>query len=222
MAPRSYSQLYRRLRSVDPTDYQRIIRQYEEREREIGHLDIEEYFELTVAYVDALFQTGAYRRHQMAVDRVIHYSIEHNFRTLPDDDRDIFHQMLLRKAAAAYRLSDYPTAEHVIRELIRINPGQPTHTAFLRIVLFKQRQRTLQWGRGLFIFCMLTGAALVTLNLLLIKPFYPGREALVSGMTAVTLLSGVLLLVLVYGGVLLRSHSQAREFQAKAKNKRRR
>ena len=101
MPPRSYSPLYRQLRSVAPDDYQRIIREYEEREREIGHLHTGEYFELTVAYVDALFQTGAYRRHQLVVDHVLHYCIEHNFRTLPDDDRDIFHHMLLRKAGKA-------------------------------------------------------------------------------------------------------------------------
>ena len=94
MSVRHHSQLYRQLRDVDPRDSQRIIRMYEEREQEIGRLDVEEHFELTVYYSDALFATGAYRQHLMMVDLVIEASMLHNISHVPDVEGDIFEHLL--------------------------------------------------------------------------------------------------------------------------------
>lgn len=219
MPPRHYSQLYRQLRDLDPHDYQRVIRRYEEKEDELGRLDALEYFELTVYYVDALYQTGAFRQHQLMVDLVIEASIRECFEVVDGFSADIFQFMLFRKAAAAYRLRDFSTAIHVGRELIRIDAGRILYVRFLRAALFKQQVDVLQFGRASFIFCILLTALFITINLLVITNFYPWLETSFQWAIGLTFTSGLLLLTGSYGFVALRAHLRAFGFQGEQLNK---
>jgi tetratricopeptide (TPR) repeat protein len=205
MSPRHHSQLYRQLRDVGPRDAQRIIRMYEELETEIGRLEVVENFELTVYYIDALFSTGAYRQHLMMVDLAIQASIQLNIKDVPDVEGDVFKHLLFRKGVSAYRLEDYDTAIHVVKELIRIDPDQEYYPRFLRTILFKQQHSTLQFGRGSFIFCILLSAAIVTLELLFIRPFYPD----IVSLTQITILAVFLLGVIFLSGAYLSAHTRA-------------
>lgn len=213
MQTRHYSQLYRRLRDVDPRDYQRIIRMYEEKETEVGRLDVLENFELTVYYVDALFHTGAYRQHQMMVDLVIKTSIAHNIQGVPGIKQDIFHYLLFRKAASAYRLQDYNTAIYVAQELIRMCPEEELYVRFLRAARFKEQKSTLQFGRASFIFCMLLTALVITLDLLVVEPFYPAGTEAMQWLTVDLWVIGLLLLVGSYGYAYIRAERYAHQFR---------
>ncbi len=219
--PRHYSHLYRELRAIDPTDYHRVIRMYEEREQEIGRLDVEEHFELTVHYVDALFETGAYREHQLMVDLVIHASIRHDIRHMPGREEHVFEQQLFRKAASAFRIGEYATAEHVLRELIRMHPGEAVYGRFLRTTLFRQQQPTLQVGRAVCIFCLLLAALAVTINLLVVQNFFPPYAPLVNWISIGIFLTGVLTLGGAYALAYYRCRREATHFRAAQANKRR-
>jgi len=219
MSPRHYSQLYRQLRDLDPHDYQRVIRRYEEKEDELGRLDALEHFEITVYYVDALYQTGAYRQHQLMVDLVIEASIRECFEVVDGFSQDIFQFMLFRKAAAAYRLRNFDTAIHVGRELVRIDKGRDLYVRFLRAALFKQQVGVLQFGRAAFIFCILLTALIITVNLLMITNFYPGLETSFQWAIGLVFASGVLLLAGSYGFAAGRAHLQAFSFQRTLLNK---
>lgn len=219
MTPRHYSQLYRQLRDLDPHDYQRVIRRYEEKEDELGRLDALEHFELTVYYVDALYQTGAFRQHQLMVDLVIEASIRECFEVVDGFSSDIFQFMLFRKAAAAYRLRDFDTAIHVGRELVRIDKGRDLYVRFLRAALFKQQTGVLQFGRAAFIFCVLLTALIITINLLVIANFYPNLEPSFQLAIGIVFAFGFLLLAGSYGYAAGRAHLQAFGFQARLLNK---
>lgn len=212
MSPRHHSQLYRQLRDVDPRDNQQIIRMYEERENEIGRLDVEEYFELTVYYADALFATGAYRQHLMMVDLVIQASMRHNISDVQDVEGDIFQHLLFRKAVSAYRLRDYELAAHVARELIRINPERDMFVRFLRITYFKAQHKVLQFGRGAFIFCILLAAAAVTFELLFVRPFYSNYLDYSQAFIVVAFVGSISLLLGAYLFAHLRAHLRAYGF----------
>ena len=218
--PRHYSQLYRELRSVDPTDYHRIIRTYEEREQEIGRLDVIEHFEITVAYVDALFETGAYREHQLMVDLIIHACIRHDIRYVPGKEEEVYEYQLFRKAASAYRIQEYATAEHVLRELIRMQPQRQVYQRFLRATVFRQRGGLLQFGRAACILSLLLMALVVTVNLLVVRHFYPAYTELLTWMSAGLFALGMLSLAGVYAATYYLSHREARDFRAAHANKR--
>ena len=218
--PRHYSQLYRELRAVDPADFHRIIRTYEERELEIGRLDVLEHFELTVWYVDALFETGAYRKHQLMVDLVIHASIRHDIRHVPGREEEIFEYQLFRKAASAFRIQDYATAEHVLRELISIRPKKEVYYRFLRTTLFRRQTDVLQFGRAACIFCMLLTALVVTVNLLVVNSFYPRHTATMTWISLDVFVIGLLTLVGAYAYAYYLSWREAGQFRAARLNKR--
>lgn len=217
--PRHYSHLYRELRAVDPTDYQRIIRMYEEREQEIGRLDVLENFELTVFYVDALFETGAYREHQLMVDLVIHASIRHDFRSVPGRRDEVFEYQLFRKAASAFRISEYATAEHVLRELLRMRPRNETYRRFLRTTLYRQLTGVKQFGRATCIFCMLLTALVVTVNVLIVRNFYPDLASIFTLAGISIFVLGLLSLVGAYAYAYYIAHRDAAHFRVACINK---
>ena len=219
MAPRHYSQLYRQLRDVDPTDHQRVIRMYEEKENEIGQLDVVEHFELTVYYADALFATGAYRQHQMMVDLVIEASMRHNISRMEGVSGDVFQHLLFRKAASAFRLQRFDDAAHVARELIRIDPGKELNVRFLRASLFRRQRDTLQRGRASFIGCILLTAAIITGEILVIRTIYPELLPYSQAAIAMTFLSGVLCLLGFYGYAYGWAHHEAFGFRRSVVNK---
>ena len=219
MPARHHSQLYRQLRDVDPNDAQRIIRMYEEREREIGRLDVEEHFELTVYYADALFSTGAYRPHLMMVDLVIQNCMLHNITTVPGVEGDVFEHLLFRKIVSAYRLGDYDLAARVGRELVRINPEREIYVRLLRIIYFRRQRSLLQFGRGSFIFCILLAAAAITLQLLMVRPFFPGYSDRVETLILVFFVAGITLLLGSYLAAHVRAHLRAYGFRNGGVNK---
>lgn len=219
MSSRYHSQLYRQLREVDPRDRQRVIRVYEEKEREIGHLGVEEYFDLTVSYSEALFATGAYRQHLLVIDPVIQVSITHNMTSATGVEGDVFEHLLFRKAVSAYRLRDFDLAAHIARELIRINPGKELYVRFLRIIYFHQQNKTLQFGRGGFIFCVLLSAATIILQWLLVRPFFPEWEDTVRYTIMLAFLLGVGLLLGAYLFAHVRAHRRAYGFRGDRINK---
>ena len=219
MQARHYSQLYRRLRDVNPRDYQRIIRMYEEKEQEIGRLDVLEHFELTVYYADALFATGAYRQHAMMVDLVIEASMRHNIQHVDGIEGDVFHHLLFKKAASAFREQRYDEAAHVTKELIRMTPRRELHVRFLRAALFRQQADVLQYGRAVFICCLLVCAVLIFFDILLWRTTYPEFIPLCQTAIAVTFTAGTVALASFYGFAYSRAHNKAYGFQRRSKNK---
>lgn len=219
MDARHYSQLYRQLRDVDPRDFQRMIRMYEDKEAEIGRLDPLEHFELTVYYVDALFQTGAYRQHQMMVDLPIEACMRYNIERAEGIEGDVFEHLLFSKAASAFRMRLYDEAAHVLRELIRINPDKELYVRFLRAAEFQRQRSVLQNGRGVFIACMLVAAAVIVLEILLLRSLFEHLLPWSQRAIAVVFLGGVSYLTGAYGYAYWRAHRTAYRFRAARANK---
>ena len=58
-----HSKVFRNFKEIEREDYHNVIRYYEANEEEIGQLDFEEYFELLLAYIHALFRLEKYQKH---------------------------------------------------------------------------------------------------------------------------------------------------------------
>ena len=212
--PRHFSAVYRDLRDIDPADKQRLIRVYEEKEELIGRLDPLEYFELTILYVDALFATGAHRRHLLMVDLVIYTSIDQNIQYV--DGEDIYERMLFRKAASAFRVHDYPLSEHVSKELIKLYPEEPLYERLLRTARFRQEKPILQFGRASAIFGILLTALVIVIDLLIVKNFYPDEHSAMIWLRNDVFLLGIITLAGCYGWAFYRSWRSSSQFTQQA------
>ncbi|HMQ46396.1 MAG TPA: hypothetical protein PKA00_02010 [Saprospiraceae bacterium] len=173
-----HSKIFRDFKAIDAGEHRRIIRFYEAYESSIRELDFPEYFDLLVAYTNALFEVGAYQKHLLMADVVIETSIEYNISDF--QGKDIYYQTLFRKAAALYNLRAFHQAEYILKELIRIEPYNEDAILFLKKCLRKIEPPFINTCRAIAIFMLLMAALIIGVEVLFIRPFYkiyvPGVE----------------------------------------------
>lgn len=195
-----HSKVYLDFREIDPSEYRRIIRFYEEREQKIKLLDFQEYFDLLVTYVNALFEIGNYFKHLRMVDKVIETSINYNIKQYKNED--IYNKMLFKKAASFYNIKSYDKADYILRELIKIDPNDQDVILFLRKCLKKKNPKLIKNTQAIAIFLFLMAALVICVEVLLIKPFFPIYIDLVA--TSRFSIFGAACLMLVFGELLHR------------------
>ena len=194
LQPTYHSKLYRDFRSIDAAAWRDIIHFFERRETDIRALDFDEYFELLYTYVNALFEVGAYQKHLVMVDEIIETAISHNIHTYKQED--IFKKSLFRKAASLYNTSDYHHAEHILRELVRMDPDYRDAVLFLKKCLRSVHFRSLQVFRAAGIFLFLTAAVVISVEVLFVRPFYAVHAGWVEVLRIVLFLAGFAALAL--------------------------
>lgn len=165
-----HSRIYRDFRGLETGDFQGVIRFFEQYEQKILKLSFEEYFEILMGYCDALFEAGAYQKHVLMADVVIELTIKHNIHYFKE--LDVFRHFLFRKAAALYNLFEGEQAEHILKELIKMD-NTDREALFLYT---KCRQRRypglINQFRAVSIFMFLITAVIVAAEVLLVVPFY--------------------------------------------------
>jgi hypothetical protein len=195
--PTYYTQVYRQFKSIDPGAYRDIIRFYEKEEDRILRLPFDEFFELLVAYVQALFEIGAYRKHLLLVDVVIEKSISNNISLFKGED--IFHKMLFRKAASFYNTHEYKKSEYILSELIRMQPNDSDNAMLYRKCRLKARPRLLNNARAVGIFLFLMAAFVIALEVLFVRPWYAMHVPVIMAVRNSSFLFGCSALIMGFG-----------------------
>lgn len=192
-----YSLVYREFKSIDPGAYREIIRFFEQREASLARLDFGDFFEVLVAYVDALFEIGAYRKHLAVVDVVIEQSIAHNI--VLYQGRDIYGRMLFRKAAALFHIQEYSKATYILSELRKLDATDAAYAGLYRKCRLRARPVLLNRTRATSVFLFMFTALLIALEILLVRPWYALQVPLVVALRNTTFVAGCLLLLAGFG-----------------------
>jgi len=162
--------VYQEYLELNSTDYQEKIRYYERNQREIQQLPFSISTEIQCECVMAYFEVGAYYKYLEKVDMLIQLVIEENIYNIKN--KNIFEELLFRKAASSYNIVDYYKAEYVFSELIKINPTNDIYKkAYTRCNVDKLRYEGQKFRAATIILFILTGA-LIAIELLCIRPFY--------------------------------------------------
>ena len=178
-SPSAYrSKIYRDFKEIDSCEYRTIIRFFEDNLEDIRNLELEEYFELMVTYLDSLFEIGAYERYLRLANGAIETSIIHNIHFFRGED--VYRKLLFRKAAAHHNLHQNEKAQHVIRELIKMDPYDEESIQFLKKSLWVEKPRFISNSRGWSILLFILAAVVICLELLLVRPFFPEYTAMVE------------------------------------------
>jgi tetratricopeptide (TPR) repeat protein len=167
--PANRLRLYRNFKAIEAQDFYGIIRYYERYEDDLRALDFEEYFECTLAYADALYETGAYQQNVVMCDHLLELVIMQNLETWSGED--VFIKLLYKKAGALYRLQEYRQAEHVLRELIKIQPAEQRSARLLLRSMLHLKPAWLMRIRAISIVLVLS-AALVIVAEICVFPFF--------------------------------------------------
>lgn len=173
----SYSAIYRNFKAIEnePFAQQAVIRYYETYETKILKLETEEYFEILVAYNEALFEVEAYPKHIKASQAIIVFAIEENIKDF--GGVDIFEHTLFHKAQSHIQLHEYESAAHIFKELIRINPNAPEYPKGLYRCFIKQQPKYLLNSKAIFIALNLCIVLVIAAKLLVVDIFYETYQA---------------------------------------------
>jgi len=186
------SNVYHGFKKIEPDAFRALIQYYQENESDIRALDFSEYYELFISYCEALFETGAYQKYLNVCDTALTTTIQNNIKFYKGDD--IFKILLFRKAAAHYHILEYKEAEHIVRELIKMNPNDDIAIRFLKKCMRRRRPSYLNHIRGFSIFLFLLSAMVICVEILIIRTFFDEHVFKVEAMrTAIFFLASGLL-----------------------------
>ena len=188
-----FSKVYRDFRGIEPGAYREVLHFYELHEAEILRAEFEEYFEMLVAYTEALFETGAYRKHLLMADVAIGESMSQELELAYG--KAVFTRMLFRKAASHYNLGEYAQAESLTGQLMRIDPNHEEAPRFFIKCRYHQRPGWLHHLRATVIFLFLLAALVICIEVLFVRPFYGMHVHLVETSRNTILVMGLLLLI---------------------------
>lgn len=195
--PTYYTKVYRQFKAIDPSAYRDIIRFYEREEEKILRLEFDEFFELLVAYVDALFEIGAYRKHLLLVDVVIEKSITNNISLYKEED--LFRKMLFRKAASLYNTQEYIKSAYILTELLKINNEDPSYGMLYRKCRLKARPSLLNHTRAGAVFLFFITALIIALEVLFVRPWYEMHTTVIMGVRNLTFILACSTLIVGFG-----------------------
>lgn len=197
-----------------------VIHYFEKYESGIRMLDPEEYFEVLLVYLDALFACGEYATYTDRVEEALLLAIDIQLQTV--NEEDIFHHLLFRKAAAQYNLGKLPECNHVLSQLIGIAPGHKLAMRFLVRSISATMQRARQQFRALSIALFLTSVLIIATEILWVRPFQPEWTARIEMVRNSVFVLGLLVLA---GGELyiwLRARRSVQQVHLSAIRRRRR
>ncbi|MDG1434706.1 MAG: hypothetical protein P8Q41_11875 [Saprospiraceae bacterium] len=124
------SKTYNDFKEIDTYAYQLIINFYTINKEDIQRLNIYEYFELHLNYIEALLEIGLYQKLLKVCNETIESVIQHNIQF--HQGEDIYRKLLLLKSVAHYNLLEYHKAEFILKELIKMNPKDIQSIRFIQ------------------------------------------------------------------------------------------
>jgi hypothetical protein len=205
-----HSRLYRAFKGLERGDHQGVVRFFEREEEGILKLVFEEYYEILMAYCDALFETGAYRQHILMADVVISLTMRHNIHLF--EGRDVFRHFLFRKAAALYNIFEGEQAEHILKELMKMDPSD--REAIFLYSKCRQRQYPGLVGefRALSILLILISACMIAVEILFVIPFYAQYSYALAEFRTGVFFTGICVFIIGNVIVALLARRDARRF----------
>ncbi len=178
---------------MDATAYHSIARYFEAYEEGIKRLEFEEYFELSAAYVNALFEIDDYQKYLSRVDEVIEVSIKENIRFYRGID--IYRAMLLKKAISLFNMLEYAEADYILRELIKIDPYDKEVILTLKKCLIHMHPNFVKSFRALSVLLFIFSAGIILFEVLFVRPFYEAYGEKIELLRNTLFLSGWLVLI---------------------------
>lgn len=189
-----HSKLYKDFKSITTSEFRTIIRFFEEREAQIKALEFEEYFEIAVIYSYAVFEIGAYAKYMRYANELLIVSIDNNVQFF--QGKDIFCQILFKKAAAHYNLMEYQAAAHVLNELIKIDPNYGDAIMLLKRVTRKSKIVFIKTYKAIAVSLFLIAALVIAFELILVQSFWSSYRDIVAVSRIAIFSTGLVVLVL--------------------------
>jgi tetratricopeptide (TPR) repeat protein len=184
---------YQGFKAIDSGEYRDKISFVHRNGRTLRYLPVLEYAEVMESYAEALFETGRYHEHIKTADHLAELAIEYNIDRI--NGKDLYFETLFQKAASLYNLGQMHEAMYVLEELIRINPKHESSRLFLINCHVEKHKRKLNIIRIVSLVLILSSALVISLELLLVRPFFEQFESQVAVLRNILFITGSSVLV---------------------------
>lgn len=200
------SKIYTAFKDIQPSEYRVIARFFEDNEQDIRRLQFEQYFELLFIYSSAIFEIGAYAKYISIAPEILEGAIIHNVQYL--QGVDIFQVTLYKKSVAHYNLRDYSKTDHLLRELIRIDPSNQLAIQLLKKNIRKSKPTLVRTIYAVSVLCFMLSALVIFFELIAVKHFF--EEWLFQVQVLRNVLFALGILVVLIGEVYLKMQAEVK------------
>jgi tetratricopeptide (TPR) repeat protein len=183
--------IYSDYKEISELAFREKVSFYEKNKELIQSLDFKKYFEIKLDYADALFNTGLYYRYIGQSHDIIAESIQYNISTFKN--KDIYKETLFKKAAAHHNVYEIEKAEHIIKELIKMDPNDRSNRSFLFRCLNKKKSRFNRTTRAVSVVFFLSAALVSAIEILIINNFFPQISVISSFIRNAIFVSGLVI-----------------------------
>ena len=147
---------------------------------------------------------GEYYQYLKLVDKLLELTIVENIFSIHGDD--IYQELLFRKGCALHNIVDFPAADHIFSELIKIDKTNKTYQQVFHQNKVSQLRYEGQRFRSLVILLLMVTGVMIGVELLIIMPFF---EDLVTGFEwCRNLIFGFALFSIIYQELSIRLRSK--------------
>ena len=198
---------------IDQRSYQEQIRYYEMNKVEIHRLPEEYQILIECRYTLALYEVEDYYGFLTKAERLIRQVIMENIYQI--DGKDIYQELLYRKAMATHRLLDYYKADHIFSELVKIDSENKKYSeGYIRNEINKNRYE-IKYLNATSIILFFVSATIIGFEVLMIRTFYPEYTQIFEWSRNGIFFSGVLIIVFLEGWIRLKTYQSLRRLKQK-------
>lgn len=193
MNPDRSSRFRQQINQLRVNAHQAVRRYVEKHEAALRLLDQDEFYDILVIYLDALFECGEYDVFLSRIDEGIAMTVDRPEYGRREEAR--FHHLLFRKAAACFHKGEEIQCVHILRELLRLDPEHALAARFLVRCENRTHKSFRQTIRAISIGLFLSTVLVLMLETLWIRPFLTEGVALVVWVRNCLFVSGWAVLV---------------------------
>ena len=178
------SKLYRNFQQISSGEFRIIIRFYETYREKINELSFEEHFEVSVAYVQALFEIGNYEAYLRSADSTIESIIIYNIRF--HKGIDIYEDLLFKKAASYHHLHNYQAAKELLMQLIRMSPENSLYQRMMKKSVLRIKPHFMRQTRATSVLLFMLTALIIAFEVLVVQNWWPDNTQYFTHLRHVT------------------------------------
>ncbi len=164
------SNIYTEFKDLTGSEPRALVRFYEKNQKQIQNLELQEYFDLQVLYLSAIFELGSYHKLLGYIDTAIESSIRHNI--VEHNGKDVFQKLLFMKGEAYFHMMQFDKAKHIFLELLRMDCTNELYKEALGKTTRKLVPQFIKSARALSIIFFILSAIVIAFEVLAVRHFF--------------------------------------------------
>lgn len=185
--------IYQDFKGLEDIAFRDKITFYEQYRDKIVWLPFHKAFEIKLDYSKALFTVGKYSKYIEIANELVAESIDKNI--VKFGGEEVFETCLFKMAASYFNIGQIDKCQHILKELIKIDPSKNEYRQFLFRAFHKENGQVNKITRATSIVFLFCGVIASAFQILVSAYFLPQIDDFVILMIKLFFTVGFLLLI---------------------------